>query len=164
MSAANEPFPLRFKACPADGVRTEFGVCQGDPIQHIRDLILGDTFLPKRDARWHVVTPTDSDTESFTLSLAANAAPLELITLAELIFMSTHGQRLDVYAAVGLGKLYFVSDTEFRSGMEYVLIDIQPIEDAVVPAIIPTDTPATALTGYGRPSKPVAPTPLRLIG
>jgi hypothetical protein len=163
MSAANGPVPRCFKACPADGVRTEFGVCRGDPIQHIQDLILGDTFLPKRDARWHFVTPTHSDTESFTLSTAANSAPLQLITLAELIFMSTHGQRLDVYAAVGLGKLYFVSETEFRAGVEYVLIDIQPIEDAVVPAIIPTDTPATAQAGYGRPSKPVAPT-LRLIG
>lgn len=163
MSAVNGSLPPCFKACPADGIRTEFGVCRGDPIHHIRDLILGDTFLPKRDAHWLSVTATDADRTEFFLSMAANSPELHLITLAELIFMSTHGQRLDVYAAVGNGKFYFISETGFRNGVEYVLIDIQHFEDAVVPAIIPNDARAVAAPQIARSVNAVAPD-LRLIG
>ncbi|MBM2322420.1 MULTISPECIES: hypothetical protein [Marivita] len=163
MSAATGPLPHRFKACPADGIRAEFGVCRGDPIHHIQDLILGDTFLPKRDARWLAVTTDDADHEKFTLAMAANAPHAQLVTLAELIFMSITGQRIDVYAAVCNGQLYFVSETGFRTSVEYILIDIQRREDAVVPAILPTDDPA--VMPMTRPHAPqAAKRTLRLIG
>jgi hypothetical protein len=163
MSAATgSVFPL-FKACPADGVRTEFGVCRGDPIHHIQDLILGDTFLPKRDARWVAVQSADHLHETFTLDIAANVPTQELVTLAELVFMTTTGQRLDVFVTVCCGKLYFVSDTEFRSGVEYVLIDIQRREDAVVPAFIPAQDAVVVPMTVGEPAKATSPN-LRLIG
>lgn len=163
MSAATGPMLPRFKACPADGVRAEFGVCRGDPIRHIQDLILGDTFLPKRDARWVTVQSDDILHETFTLDLAANVPTQELVTLAELVFMTTTGQRLDVFVTVCCGKLYFVSDTEFRSGVEYVLIDIHRREDAVVPAFIPEQDAVVVPMTVGEPAKTTSPN-LRLIG
>ncbi len=141
MSVYHEALMPSFKACPADGIRTEFGVCRGDAIQHVQDLILGDTFLPRRDAQWSEILSDDENHGSFTLSTAANAPQRQLVVLAELIFMSTTGRRMDVFAAAGQGKLYFVSNTAFQTNVEYVLIDIQRREDAVVPAIIPDDMP-----------------------
>lgn len=152
-----------FKACPADGVRTEFGVCRGDPIRHIQDLILGDTFLPKRDANWTEVATDGTTHDIFTRARAANLPEERLITLAELIFMSTTGQRLDVFVAVYNGKLFFVSDTPFSSNVEYVLIDINRREDVVVPAIIPTEPFPIAPGGRDRSHAPTPPH-LRLIG
>ncbi|MCR9110411.1 hypothetical protein [Marivita sp. XM-24bin2] len=163
MSAATEKLASRFKACPADGVRAEFGVCRGDPIRHIQDLILGDTFLPKRDANWLSVMRTDNRNACFALEMAANAPQQSLVTLAELIFMSTTGRRIDVFATVCNGALFFVSDTEFQANVEYVLIDIQHRPDAVVPELVPTNTPAAKIAR--RPDHASAgAAKLRLIG
>lgn len=163
MSAATEKFVSRFKACPADSVRAEFGVCRGDPIRHIQDLILGDTFLPKRDANWRPVTPSDSQNACFASELAANTPSQNLVTLAELIFMSTTGRRIDVFATVCNGALFFVSDTEFQANVEYVLIDIQHRPDAVVPELVPTHAPSLPAAPRRHHKDPAA-AKLRLIG
>ena len=163
MFDANGTRSARFKACPADGVRTEFGVCRGDPIRHIQDLILGDTFLPKRDARWVAVQSAHPTHDIFTLDCAANLPTQELVTLAELVFMTTTGRRLDLFAAVCGGQLYFVSETDFATGAEYVLIDIQHREDAVVPAFIPAQVSKVVPMAFGQPATPKRQT-LRLIG
>lgn len=139
MSAVRVPMQSGFKACPADGVRAEFGVCRGNPIRYVQDLILGDTFLPKRDATWLTVEPESENNSAFVIDRAANLPQQSLVTLAELIFMSTTGQRVDVFAAVYDGQLFFVSETPFRTNFEYVLVDINSREDAVIPAITPTD-------------------------
>lgn len=163
MSVVAGTLSPHFKACPADGIRTEFGVCRGDPIRHIQDLILGDTFLPKRDAHWLTVSAEDDRHTAFTLDRAANLPGQHLVTLAELIFMTTTGQRLDVFVAVSAGKLYFIAEAEFRTGVEYVLIDICRREDAIVPAVIPTEAPAAVPPAIGAPAQAARAT-LRLIG
>lgn len=137
MSADTLSHDLKYKACPADGVRTEFGVCRGDPIHHIHDLILGDTFLPKHHAVWSDVTPEGPNRESFIRDIAANVPQQQLHVVAELIFMTTTGRRMDVYATVFEGQLHFVSETEFQPNVEHVLIDIAHREHRCLPAALP---------------------------
>lgn len=163
MSAATSHLPSDFKACPADGVRAEFGVCRGDPIRHIQDLILGDTFLPKRDATWVSVTRDGPTQDMFVLDRAANLPNQTLSIIAELVFMTTTGQRLDVFAAVSDGDLYFVSDTAFQVTVEYVLIDIRYRTETVAPQITPVQEVQTVHPAFAAPTRrPIA--TLRLIG
>ena len=163
MSAAMYQLHSTFKACPADGVRAEFGVCRGDPIRHIQDLILGDTFLPKRDATWVSVTRNDPTQDMFILDRAANLPNQTLSIIAELVFMTTTGQRLDVFAAVSDGDLYFVSDTAFQVTVEYVLIDIRYRTETVVPQVTPVQEVQTVHPAFAASTRrPIA--TLRLIG
>lgn len=163
MSAAMFQLPSTFKACPADGVRAEFGVCRGDPIRHIQDLILGDTFLPKRDATWVSVTRDGPTQDMFILDRAANLPNQTLSIIAELVFMTTTGQRLDVFAAISDGDLYFVSDTVFQVTVEYVLIDIRNRTETVAPQITPVQEVKTVHPAFaGSTRRPIA--TLRLIG
>lgn len=163
MSAAMFQLPSTFKACPADGVRAEFGVCRGDPIRHIQDLILGDTFLPKRDATWVSVTRDGPTQDMFILDRAANLPNQTLSIIAELVFMTTTGQRLDVFAAISDGDLYFVSDTVFQVTVEYVLIDIRNHTETVAPQITPVQEVQTVHPAFAASTRrPIA--TLRLIG
>ncbi|MFA8385322.1 MAG: hypothetical protein ACEPO2_06825 [Pelagibaca sp.] len=163
MSAAMLHLPSAFKACPADGVRAEFGVCRGDPIRHIQDLILGDTFLPKHDAKWVSVTRDGPTQDMFILDRAANLPNQTLSIIAELVFMTTTGQRLDVFAAVSDGDLYFVSDKAFEVRVEYVLIDILYRSETMEPQIAPMQEVQTVHPTFAAPKRrPIA--TLRLIG
>ncbi|WP_439122918.1 hypothetical protein [Marivita sp.] len=144
MTAASNLQTSEFRACPAEGVRAEFGVCRGEPICHIHDLILGDTFRPKRHATWTRVRPDAPNPDGFTIDRAANLPQQKLHVIAELIFMTTTGRRLDVFATVLEGQLFFVSETEFQTGVEYVLIDIEQRNNVFVPAIVPTAAPTQA--------------------
>ena len=163
MSAAMYQLHSTFKACPADGVRAEFGVCRGDPIRHIQDLILGDTFLPKRDATWVSVTRDGPTQDMFILDRAANLPNQTLSIIAELVFMTTTGQRLDVFAAISDGDLYFVSDTVFQVTVEYVLIDIRNHTETVAPQITPVQEVQTVHPAFAASTRrPIA--TLRLIG
>lgn len=137
MSADTLSHDLKYKACPADGVRTEFGVCQGDPIHQIQDLVLGDTFLTKHQAMWSDVTPEGPNLQSFTRDIAANVPQQRLHVIAELIFMTTTGRRMDVYATVVDGQLHFVSETEFQPNVGHVLIDIAHREHRYLPTALP---------------------------
>lgn len=160
MTTAQSPHIATFKACSADCVRAEFGVCRGEPIQHFQDLMLGDIYRSKRDAKWVAVSVSDTDTSGFTLDLAANLPTRKLTNLAHLIFMTTSGRRTDVFATICDGLLHFVSETEFQVGVEYVLIDIQMRDEEFVPAVVPTPQPSHAPKSYAR--EPIS--TLRLIG
>ncbi|MFP7570771.1 hypothetical protein [Marivita sp. S2033] len=144
-----------YKACPAQGLRAEFGVCRGDPIRRLTDLVPGDIYQVKPDALWSSVTAQGGTTDRFTRSVAANLPADTLNTLAQLIFMTTTGRRADIYATVCNGELYFIGETEMQSGVEYVLIDMSMCDLAFEPVIVPTPVAA------GEPSNVIA---LRAVG
>lgn len=139
-----------FKACPTDGIRTEFGVCRGEPIRRLEDLMLGDVYLAKQAATWTKVGATDTHLSAFSLDLAANLPAKTLKNLAHLIFMTTTGRRTDVYAAAHCGRLYFVSDTAFEQSVEYVLIDIRTREDIMPLKIEPVPVVAVSVSATAR--------------
>jgi hypothetical protein len=127
-----------FTACSAEAMRTEFGVCHGEPLRQINDLILGDVYKVKHDATWSEVYAVDPDRTAFSLDLAANLPTILMRTLAHLIFMTTTGRRTDVFAAASGGRLHFISESGFAPGNEYVLIDIQTRPYDIRPAVRPT--------------------------
>ena len=155
MTACPVSEPDRFTVCSADSVRTEFGVCCGEPLRQVNDLILGDVYKVKSDATWSEVRADDSDRTAFSLDIAANLPTITMRTLAHLIFMTTTGRRTDVYAAASGGRLHFISETGFAPGSEYVLIDIQTRPYDIRPAVQPTPVttpvaqPASTLRLHG---------------
>jgi hypothetical protein len=123
-------------ACPSQAFRAEFGVCRGEAISRFEDLNLGDIYQLKQTIDWAAVTPLDDGTEQFALDLAANLPPKQLKTLASLIFMTTTGQRTDVFATVAAGQLYLVCQKALVVGPEYVLIDIETNGVAIAPTLV----------------------------
>ena len=135
--------PDAFQACPADHFRSDFGACQGDRIEHVDDLLVGDIYKAKRNARWSRVEANDECHTGFALELAANLPVKTLKTIADLIFMTTTGRRFDALAAVCGGGLFVVSAQEFNPDDDYVLIDKQTREIEFVPTLVPE--PATTV-------------------
>lgn len=134
---ASAPLSLGYKACSADDIRTEFGVCRGEKIRSCEDLVLGDTYIPKRAAVWIDVLGGTDAAQPFHIERAANLPVQTLYPLSSLIFMTTTGRRCDVIAAASQGKMYFVGHEELVTGMEYVLIDIRHLDAHSGPTVVP---------------------------
>lgn len=152
--------PSAYQACPAQSFRAEFGVCRGECISQLGDLIPGDIYNVESKAKWLPVDAIDSEESAFTMEIAANLPREELVTVAQLIFMTTTGRRADVFATMSHGQMHIVAETPLLAGHEYVLIDIQTRDTDFAPFVVPA--PVEHVAYMTQVASNVV--PLRLIG
>ncbi|HKK97056.1 MAG TPA: hypothetical protein VJ928_02675 [Marivita sp.] len=149
-----------YQACHARSFRAEFGVFRGDAISRVEDLNLGDIYTLKPDTDWVTVQTGNPDTTTFSRSVAANLPVETLTTLANLIFMTTTGRRVDVFATVSMGQVYLVSTEALAQRTEYVLIDIELLDPVIRPVVVPAQM-AKATTAESAPSNVI---PFKAVG
>lgn len=126
----------RHLACHASAFRVDFGVYRGETIGPLEELSLGDVYRLNPSTEWTEVT-AQADTAAFILDRAANIPDQTLTTLANLIFMTTDGRRVDIALSVSNGQTFLVCEQELTVGPEYVLIDIDKLDVEFEPALVP---------------------------